>query len=268
MNNKVSNKNKLSPLSTDLYEGFEKIIKNVYENAASIVSPEYKIPDGYYKISDNKSKENEKSGSKTDIMQSALQTALPAALTALALAIKAPSIAVVVLSGTGGIVGSFIQKIYPNAESELDRVEFESLTKNDIDVDLKIDNQKKTEMLNESLADVKMLCQEISEFEEEMKQRHDVSVNREFGEWVQNFFMYAKNHPDDRKLQLMKEALMDRLAEMKIYVYDEVVLDEDGHPAIPNSDYLIDRNDGAPYKFVNKPAVYSDRALLARGEIE
>ena len=153
------------------------------------------------------------------------------------------------------------------SDLELENLDLERLTKKDIQVELKIDSEKKEERLRASLADANRICREMSDFEEKMMKRSDVEINREFGEWIQEFVVYANKHSDDRKIQMMKESLLDRLTEMRIHVYDTVVLNEEGQPDVPFADYLIDRSNGETYTAVRKPAVYSDRALLARGEI-
>ena len=274
MNKNTESPKKFNPLTQDLYEAIEKIIQSIYENATSTVRPEYNIPEDFFRIPEknNKSKkENLQFDSKNDTVKQVLSTVIPAGLTAASVTFHAPGAVVVVLSGVGGFIGSFIQKEGKQdvnlSDLELENLDLERLTKKDIQVELKIDSEKKEERLRASLADANRICREMSDFEEKMMKRSDVEINREFGEWIQEFVVYANKHSDDRKIQMMKESLLDRLTEMRIHVYDTVVLNEEGQPDVPFADYLIDRSNGETYTAVRKPAVYSDRALLARGEI-
>lgn len=274
MNKNTESPKKFNPLTQDLYEAIEKIIQSIYENAASTVRPEYNIPEDFFRIPEKNNeskKENLQFDSKSDTVKQVLSTMIPAGLTAASVTFHAPGAVVVVLSGVGGFIGSFIQKEGKQdvnlSDLELENLDLERLTKKDIQVELKIDSEKKEERLRASLADANRICREMSDFEEKMMKRSDVEINREFGEWIQEFVVYANKHSDDRKIQMMKESLLDRLTEMRIHVYDTVVLNEEGQPDVPFADYLIDRSNGETYTAVRKPAVYSDRALLARGEI-
>ena len=53
-----------------------------------------------------------------------------------------------------------------------------------------------------------------------------------------------------------------------MHVYDVVVLKEDGTPDVPKPDYLVDNSpDRKTYTRVSRAAIFSDKMVLARGEI-
>lgn len=265
----------LGSFGHDVLDEVNGIVTQVLEKADTIVSAECDIPEGYVRIPDKfpeKEMRLRESTDRTDKVKMALSAVLPAGLTALASAFNAPAAVVVILSGAGGVAGSFIQNtadVHSMRMSDLDLQELnlDQLTVSDIRVRTVVDEQKKQDLKDAAQGKIDLLCSEIVEYETKMNDRHDIAVDKTFGEWVQGFLMYADSRPDDRRLQLMRDELINRLARMKIHVYDEIVLDKDGRPNVPIQDYLIDSREGEGYEKLLKPAVYSDRSLLARGEI-
>lgn len=265
---------KLGSLGRDVSEAVSEIVTQVIENADTLVNVRCDVPKGYVRIPDSAHKNAHLSEPRdlSDKVKLGLSAALPAGLTALASAFSAPTAVVVILSGAGGIAGSFIQNTI-NADNmrisdlKLQELNLNELTAQDIAVRLKVDENKKQDLEKKVQKKINSLCLEIAEYETKANEKHDIAVDKAFGEWVQNFLVYADSNPDNRKLQLMRDELINRLARMKIHVYDEVVLDENGRPDIPIQDYLIDSREGEDYQKVLRPAVYSDRSILARGEI-
>lgn len=269
---------RLGPLGHDIYDSVTEIVNQIIENADDIVSANCDIPEGYVHIPRNSTedKNNHFNESKdfSDKIKWGLSAALPAALTALASVFSAPTAVVVVLSGAGGVAGSFIQNTANSddvrlKDLELKEVNLDELTADDIRIYLSVDEKKKQALVDESQRKINALCSEVSAYEMKMNEKHDIALDKAFGEWVQNFLIYADSHPDDRKLGLMRDELITRLARMKIHVYDEVKLREDGKPDVPIQDYLIDSREREEdnYEKVIRPAVYSDQSILARGEI-
>ena len=130
------------------------------------------------------------------------------------------------------------------------------------------DENKIQNILDEARQSSAQLCQQISDFEDTARARHDIALDRKFGEWAQRLLIHCDKHPDDRNLQRLRNELIAVLAGMRIHVYDCVVLKEDGTPDVPLPDYLIDNSpDRKTYTRVSRPAIYSDETVLARGEI-
>lgn len=272
MRNEANEESRFGPLTQDISNAIYGILEKAYQNAETTVNVEYEIPEGFVRIPGETLEVTSKGEGKSDMgegIKAALSAALPACLTALAMAFNAPSVAVVLLSGAGGVAGSFIQNTWDGGASqpELKNVDLERLTEKDLHVAVKVNEERREQLMADTAAEVDRLCREISAYENRMSSRYDVSVDRAFGEWIQSFLLYADKSPEDRKLQRLRDILMDRLAIMGIHVYDEVSLNPQGCPDVPYPDYLIDRSESGNYEAVDKPAVYTDRALLARGEI-
>ncbi len=265
------------PVTQDVYNAVLKIINAAYDSSGLIVEPSCIIPDGYVKIptgAPTPIKRTHDSNDVADKIKTALCSVLPAGLTALGLAFNAPVVVIVAISAAGGVAGSFIQKTSNNQDMifsnlKLQNVDLEKLTADKIQVKLTENEEKKQELLSTSVLNLDTICAELSAYEKRMADRHDIERDKNFGEWIQKFLMYAANNEQDRKLQNMRDELISHLALMKIHVYDEVQLREDGKPDIPIQDYLYDKRVGKDdeYSKVSRPAVYSDRAILARGEI-
>ena len=272
----VEEKNlQLGHLGRDISDTVNTIVDQILSSSDAIVSAECEIPDGFVKIPDKsagKDLQIHRSRGTCEKVGAALSAALPAGLAALALAFNAPSAVVVILTGTGGVAGSFIQHTTNAGRMQLDdlnlqQLELFRLTPGDVKVRLTVDEEKKQALEADAKRKIDSLCAEIAEYEKKVSETHDIAVDKAFGEWAQSFLMYADSHPEDRKLQLMRDELVNRLARMRIHVYDEVTLNEEGKPDVPIQDYLIDSRESEQYKKVLRPAIYSDRSILARGEI-
>lgn len=264
---------RMGSFGRDISDAVSDIVNQVMEHADSIVSVSCDIPDGFFKISDQSNQDRERFEKVVDTTVRALLSAtIPAVLAASSMAANAPAAAVVVLSGAGGLAVDFIQNTRNKGNISLNDLEFQGvdlirLNKDDIDIHLRIDDKKKEELRSDAKRRIDALCVEIAEYEKKVKDVHDIAVDKAFGEWVQNFLIYADAHPDDRKLQLLRDELINRLASMRIRVYDELRLNDEGKPDVPIQDYLIDSRKSDDYERVTRPAVYSNRAILARGEV-
>lgn len=265
------------PITRDIYNAVSEILTSTCNQSISIIDSSCSIPDGFVKIPSNTPRSKELSANTNevaDMVKDALCAVLPAGLSALALAFNAPTVAVVVMTGAGGVASSFIQRTgNPSnmtfSELQLENIDLERLSPDKIGIHIEINQNKKQELLAEANSKLEKICSEISAYEEKNNSKADVEINQEFGEWVQKFLLFADSNPDDRKLQNIRSALISCLASMNISVYDEVQLRDDGTPDVPIQDYLYDKreNSETDYKKVTRPAVYSKRALLARGEI-
>ena len=194
----------------------------------------------------------------------------PMVLTCIGILFDLSGILVTFLSGFGGIVALLMnrnqnsishqhktmQQLNKTLESDSESVPMISLSEHENI--LKSANDKIRELENR-----------LSGYSEP-KENHayDVATDRRLGGWVQQFLIYVSKNSDNRRLYNLADQLEDVLACMGIRVYDEVRLNEKGEPDVPIRDYLIDSRQGKEYMRVLRPAVYSDKAVLARGEIE
>lgn len=253
---------KLGAFGRDVSEAVEGIINHAYEDIESLVHVELTIPKGYVKLPD----ENEMITKKPDTIQEKLCTALaagiPAVLAAIGVALNAPAVAVVLLVGGGGVAGAFIQRC-----NKTDSVNLQPLTSEDIPVHIVVDQEELKTAKQESMKELERLKLRVGSFEAKHDEMHDISIDRGFGEWAQQFLVYAAKKSGDNELQALMGRFMQRLSAMGLQVYDEVRLKEDGTPDVPIQHYLIDSKKGEEYTEVVRPAIYSDKSLLARGEI-
>lgn len=253
---------KLGAFGRDVSEAVEEIINHAYEDIASLVCAELTIPKGYVKLPDETETVTKKPDTIQEKLCTALAAAIPAATAATGVALNAPAAAVVLLAGGGGVAGAFIQRSNKAAP-----VDLEPLTSDDIPVHIAVDREKLKKAKQESLKELERLKLRVGSFEAKHNEMHDMSMDRGFGEWAQEFLVYAAKNPEDFALQALMGRFMQRLSAMGLQVYDEVRLKEDGTPDVPIQHYLIDSKEGAEYTEVVRPAIYSDKSLLARGEI-
>lgn len=265
------------PITRDICDAVREIINSAYDQSSSIIETKCKVPEGYVRIPNDvseKQKQLTKSTEVADKVKEALCAALPAGLATLGLAFNAPAVAVIVMTGAGSVASSFIQrtgsaKDVTISNLHLENLDLEKLSPDEIKVTIEIDQSKKNELIINANEKLEKICSEISAYEKKNNSRPDIEINKEFGEWVQQFLMYVENNQEDRKLQNLRNALINRLASMNIQVYDEIRLRADGKLDVPIQDYLYDKRENREdeYRVVSRPAVYSNRSLLARGEI-
>lgn len=253
---------KLGAFGRDVSEAVEEIINHAYEDIESVVHAELTIPKGYVKLPDETVTITKKTNTMQDKLCTALAAAIPAAMTAVGAALNAPAVAVVLLAGGGGTTGAFIQK-----SNKATPVELEPLTHENISAHIIVNQEKLKNAKQESLKKLERLKLRVGNFEAKHNEMHDISLDRGFGEWAQQFLVYAAKNPEDYELQALMGRFMQRLSAMGLQVYDEVRLKEDGTPDVPIQHYLIDSKKGEEYTEVVRPAIYSDKSLLARGEI-
>ena len=154
-----------------------------------------------------------------------------------------------------------------NLYNPLEKLQPEKLKPEDVKAKISTNEDEAEKFLEEFYREIEKLSQEISDFENAANAKHDIAQDRRFGDWVQRFLIFADKHPEDRAIQKLRDNLIEVLATMRIYVYDSVELKEDGTPDVPRADYLIDNSKDKKYTRVSRPAVYSDKLSLARGEI-
>lgn len=253
---------KLGAFGRDVSEAVSEIINHAYGNVAQVVQAELAIPKGYVRIPDEAVALSKKTDTMQDKLCTALSAAIPAALTVAGVALNAPAVTVVLLAGGGGVAGAFIQKSNKAAP-----VDLEPLCKDDISVRIVVNHEKLEVAKQESFKALENLERRVSGFEAKAADVHDIALDRRFGEWIQQFMVYAAKRPDDQDAQSLLGMLMPRLAAMGIQVYDDVRLNDDGMPDVPIQDYLVDSRKGEEYTEVVRPAIYSDKGVLAKGEI-
>lgn len=259
---------KLGPLARDVSDAMRGIVENALESAAAALEVRCQVPEGFVRP-EAKPGEPAKQGRKPGALSVVLSAAVPAVLAASGVVLNLPVAAVAALSGVGGVLGGCANRTGGAGDkSGAKKTQGASLKSEDVSVRIVVNEEKKRAMLESAMEKIGALSSEISGYEQKMQSRHDIAIDTGFGEWVQQFLLYADGRPDDRKLQRMRDELVAKLRRMKIHVYDEVRLGESGKPDVPVQDYLIDSREGAAYTRVTVPAVYSDRAVLARGEIE
>ncbi|HHW00202.1 MAG TPA: hypothetical protein GXX36_11670 [Clostridiaceae bacterium] len=265
---------KIGPFARDLAERITQIKNQLIEQADSIIDVRCTVPDGYVEIPNEQPQNDLRLNEiKETAIDSILSGALPAGLATLAITFHAPAAVVVLLSGAGGVAAGFIQNTRKAdqlsfSDLNLEKLNLQMLTSQDIDFEVSVNSQKKQELSEQVQKKIDSLCIEIAELEHRLEDIHDVALDKAFGRWVQNFLMYAKCHQEDRKLQNLRDDLINHLANMHIHVYDEVYLNDDGLPDVPIQDFLFDGREGDEYTQVTRPAVYSDKSILARGEIK
>ena len=131
---------------------------------------------------------------------------------------------------------------------------------------ISVNAEQRRQAMERSLEELERILNYVDQREAERDKGYDITMDRRFGEWVQAFLTRTRGC-DDRTMARLRDGLLDRLADMKIHVYDELILDESGRPEVPFADYLIDAREDESYHELVQPAVYSDRALLARGKL-
>lgn len=265
MNNESSPPIKLGAFGRDVSESVSEIIDYAYENAVQAVHAKLTVPKGYVRIPDEAAAFDKESDTVQDKLYATLPAAIPAAMTAVGVALNAPAVAIVLLAGGGGIAEAFIQNTQKNGSTV--PIDLEPLRKEDVSVCTIVNHEELEAAKQESFKALEILKRKISGFETKVAGVHDIALDRRFGEWVQQFILYAAGRVDDQETQSLLGMLMPRLAAMGIQVYDDVRLNDDGMPDVPIQDYLTDSREGEMYTEVVRPAIYSDKGILAKGEI-
>lgn len=94
----------------------------------------------------------------------------------------------------------------------------------------------------------------------------DIAYSRPLGEWVQRYLVRVERQGDLYGIASAAE-LCAALEELGVHVYRDIEVDAAGAPVLPPYDYFADRREGSAFTRVTRPVVYSDRQLLARGEL-
>lgn len=108
----------------------------------------------------------------------------------------------------------------------------------------------------------------LCEIEKDAQQGHDITKDGYFGQWVQKFSAYVNQRSEDQNIRMLYGELIGKLQSMDITVYDQLLLDENGLPAVPDRTYYVDEREGDTFTQVKHPVVYSGRQLLARGTLK
>lgn len=206
----------------------------------------------------------EPSSSGTGALRAAACGLIPGAVCAVCAGTRLPAMAAVILTALGGVGGTALahrldRRKPPEAETETEPVEPPKAT-------TEVDEAKAAQARREKDEDLQKLVDHAYAFEQSVSEAHDVTLDRKFGEWAQSFLVHTA-HSEDRSLLRLRDELLNRLACMKIHVYDELTLNEDGEPDVPYPDYLIDAREDGRYHELVRPLLYSDKGILARGKV-
>ena len=174
-----------------------------------------------------------------------------------------------VLAGVGGVLSTLIlTRKNENAEVAVSAAPApQKLCREDIKFSTVADAEAEAKFTAKISGEIDNLAQQISDFERAANSRPDIGLNQSFGEWAQHFIMYADANPGDRKLQRLRDDFVTQLLTMKITVYDELILKADGTPDTPLEGYVLYDPTIKIFTKVERPAIYSERQLLARGKI-
>lgn len=237
----------LGLLGRQVAELAENMINHSYENSlqaikSSIAQQQEKQP-AIIPVKKNKAAQG---------VKMAASAALPAAFCMIGISLAAPAAAIGAVTLAGGIGSVLLMRDTERAENynksfELDEVIFKSVREN-------------------SYKELRSLLNYVASYEADVAEGYDITTDRQFGEWLQKFLIFAAQS-EDRKIGRMYDDLITKLAAMKITVYDELVLNDNGEPDIPCLEYFVDKREDGAYHKVTKPAIYTKRGILARGEI-
>ena len=266
----------LSFLGRAVFENVNDLFDRAFANASESIRVKIEVPEGFVhmpKTQLGRVKTSQISGISSDILNKAASFLLPAGLVFLGNFLGANAVVLTILAGVGGVVSTFIGKTSSETSSDSsENFQPENLKPEDVKAKVSMDEDKKEKFLAIARQEIEKLSEEISDFENAANARHDIAKDRKFGDWVQRFLIFADKHSEDRAIQKLRDNLVEVLATMRIYVYDNVKLQEEGTPDVYRDDYfredyLIDNRTGKTYTRVSRPAVYSNETFLARGEI-
>lgn len=263
----MSNENRLTYLGNRIVEKVEEFVDRAYSAAVKGFKVEVNVPKGFVRASNQTSDDVPKSADQSDTFRKILSTILPAGMAFVGWQFDS-SVATLVLAGVGGLVGQMIP--FPVQEKTTKSAEPtpQPLRREDIKFRPVVDDSAKLAFLSEVRDEILKLGLDISDFETKAKSKNDIGLNQNFGEWAQRFIMYAHASPDKR-LQRICDAFINQLETMDITVYDELILNSEGKPDVPSPfrDYLFDARQGQEFTKVERPAIYSDRQVLAKGKV-
>lgn len=203
-------------------------------------------------------------GSGTGVLRAAACGLIPGAVCAVCVGAKLPAMASVILTALGGVGGTALaHRLDRRRPSE---AETETGPTEPLKAVAEVDEAKAAQARRQKDEDLQKIVDHAREFEQSVSEAHDVTLDRKFGEWAQSFLILTA-HSEDRSLLRLRNELLNRLACMKIHVYDELTLNEDGEPDVPYPDYLIDAREDGQYHELVRPLLYSDKGILARGKV-
>ena len=254
--------NEYGILSRQVSVAVSRIIADLIDETMAAAHADCILPECFSAPTQSESESTEKK-SKNFRLEPAIPAVIPTVLTTIALTLHAHPALIVLLAGGGSLIGTQLFTDDSKAAQNPSAPQIPQIQANIVWDQERLQTARET-------ADRKLeeLVQSLNVIEEKYNQVLDVSKDRGFGEWIQQFWVYCDKNPDDPNLQMLRGLLMSRLSCMEIHVYDTPELNENGKPDVPFQDYLIDRRQGDAYTEVTVPAVYSKKALLARGEIK
>lgn len=285
----MSNENRLTYLGSRIVEKVEEFVERAYSSAAKAVKVEVEVPKGFVRATNQPAtnatkvgKSSAQSGVVGKVLPIVLSTVLPAGLAFAGWQINSnfvdsslvdSNLVAVVLAGVGGLISRMIPLPFHEEVVQADSVPnnaplLQSLRREDIKFQASVDDTAKAAFLSEIRDEVLKLGLDISDFEAKGKSKNAIDLNQNFGEWAQRFIMYAYAS-SDKRLQRICDAFVNQLETMGITVYDELVLNSEGKPDVPSPfrDYLFDARQGKDFTKVERPAIYSDRQVLAKGKV-
>lgn len=284
----MPNENRLTYLGSRTVEKVEEFVERAYSSAAKAVKVEIKVPKGFVRATDQPAtnatkvgKSSAQSGVVGEVLPIVLSTVLPAGLAFAGWQINSnfvdsslvdSNLVAVVLAGVGGLISRMIPLPFHEEVVQADSVPNDAppqpLRREDIKFRAVVDDSAKAAFLSEVRNEILKLGLDIYDFRENPPSAPDINLNRNFGEWAQRFIMYA-DASADKRLQRIRDAFVNQLEMMGITVYDELILNSEGTPDVPSPfrDYLFDARQGKDFTKVERPAIYSDEQILARGTV-
>lgn len=261
----MPNENRLTYLGSRVVEKTNELIDRAYSAAVKGFKVEVNVPKGFVRASNQTADDVQKSADQSDTFRKILSAILPAGLAFVGLQFDS-NVATIVLAGLGGFISRIIPLPFQEETTESPEPTSQPLRREDIKFRSVVDDSAKLAFLSEVRDEVLKVGLDISDFETAMNSKHDICLNQSFGEWAQNFIVHA-DASNDKRLKRIRDAFVGQLEMMGIKVYDELIFDNTGKPAVPFQDYLIDGRQGEEYTKVERPAIYSDRQILARGKV-
>lgn len=248
-------------LSREISAEIAELVENVMKQTMKAATAEIKMPEKPM-LAEQEVPKNSGFPEGEVMLEKTIKAALPAILTAIGIGLGANPVILVLLAGGGGVFSAQIGKNEEVTMQPVSVFDPESL-KAEVAWDQEALDQTK-QMARERIDTLKA---PISALEKKYNEINDISLNCGFGEWIQQFLLYCDSKLEDQQLRMLRNMLISQLACMKISVYDTLKLNAEGKPDVPYLNYLMDKRREEAYTEVTVPAVYSDKAILARGEV-
>lgn len=250
-------------LARETSEFISTIIDEVVSRTMEAARAHSSLPEIITAPTEANDSRNDKEITQKHYLKLAVDSGIPAALTAVGVGLHMyPALIVLMAAGGGGLSAILRDMRKDNVQK------IPVITQEDIQTCVDWDEALLKESRVEANRKIAQLGRSIDGYEKKYSQMTDVGTDQGFGAWIQQFWIYCDKHPEDQYLGMLRNTLRSRLACMGISVYDTPELNDAGKPDVPYQDYLMDSRQAEDYTEVPVPAVYSKKALLAKGEIK